>query len=408
MTEAAAAPPARALTGVLVALSVTVVISYGALFYAFTVLAPSITQDTGWSQVAITTAFSVGSLVGAVCGIPVGRLLQHFGPRPVMSLGSVLGAASVAGVAMAPSFAAFAAAWVLAGVATAGLYYSPAFAALTGWFGTRRVQAITTLTLAGGFASTIFAPFNAFLDGRLGWRGAYLVLAGTVLVVTLPAHAFSLKLPWQPHRASARTRDRDILASRPFVLLAASGTLTAFVSYASLVALPVLLLGRGASPALAAWAVGLAGAGQVSGRLVYPLLNRTLRPRTRAAFVIALLAASLLAQAMIPGPEWLSITIAILGGAARGLFTLVNATLPADLWGPERYAALSGVYQAPLAAAGALAPGIGAGIAVVAGGYPVLFAILAAVSVAAALIALAAGKTAEYAAAVSAAITVAE
>jgi cyanate permease len=174
-------------------------------------------------------------------------------------------------------------------------------------------------------------------------------------------------------------------------MLAAAGTLTDLVSYASLVELPLLLIGRGASPGLAAWALGLSGAGQVAGRLVYPMLNRRLRPRTRAVVVNVLLALTLAAQVFIVGPQWAVIVIAVLTGAARGLFTLVTATLVADLWGPERYASVSGVYNAPLAAAGALAPGIGAGVAAVAGGYPVLFGLLAGLAVAAAVVAAAAG-----------------
>jgi len=383
----------RALTGVLVALCVTEVVSYGALYYAFPVLAPGIVHDTGWSQLAITAAFSIGSLVGAVCGIPVGRLLQRHGPRPVMTAGGVLGAAGIALVAVSPSLPVFVAAWVLVGIATSGLYYAPAFAALTGWFGARRVQAITTLTLAAGFASTIFAPTTNLLEQHLGWRGTYLVLAAAVLAITVPAHAIALRLPWQPHeRTGVRVRDGEILASRTFVLLTTAGTLTSLVSYASLVTLPLLLTGRGAAPALAAWAVGLSGAGQVGGRLVYPYLNRRLHPRTRAVLVIVLMAATLLAQALVPGPEWLLIALAVLTGAARGLFTLVNATLVADLWGPERYASVSGVYNAPLSAAGALAPGIGAAIAVVAGGYPVLFGVLAGIAVLAAVSAAVSGQ----------------
>ena len=158
--------PSRALRRVLVALCVTEIVSYGSLYYAFTVLAPRIAHDTGWSTVAVTAAFSVGSLVGAACGIPVGRLLQRFGPRPVMSIGSVVAAGAIALVATAPSLSGFFAAWVLVGISTSGLYYPPAFAALTGWFGSRRVQAITTLTLAAGFASTIFAPLTSALDSN--------------------------------------------------------------------------------------------------------------------------------------------------------------------------------------------------------------------------------------------------
>ncbi|WP_022882165.1 MFS transporter [Gryllotalpicola ginsengisoli] len=387
MTAGRAGVIGRSHTGVLVALCVTEIVSYGCLYYAFTVLVPSIAESTGWSAFGLTAAFSAGSLVGAAAGIPVGRVLQRHGPRPVMTLGSLLGAAGVAAVALAPSFAVFVAAWLLVGVATAGLYYSPAFAALTGWFGQRGVQAITTLTLAAGFASTIFAPFTAFLDDRLGLRGSYIVLGAIVLVVTLPAHALALRLPWQPRPAVSGVRNRDIVGSRAFLMLAVSGTLTALAGYASLVALPPLLIGRGADPTLAAWAVGLAGAGQVAGRLVYPLLNRRMRPRTRTVAVIGLLAVTLAAQAVVPGPDWAFVLIAVLTGAARGLFTLVTATVVADVWGPERYASVSGVYNSPLAAAGALAPGIGAGVAEIAGGYPALFVILAVTATVAAVLA---------------------
>jgi predicted MFS family arabinose efflux permease len=72
----------------------------------------------------------------------------------------------------------------------------------------------------------------------------------------------------------------------------------------------------------------------------------------------------------------------VLAGAVRGVFTLTGATLVADHWGPDRYAALNGVFNAPLTAAAALAPSIGAAIAAAAGGYPALFAILAAAAAA--------------------------
>nr|WP_307873710.1 MULTISPECIES: MFS transporter [unclassified Frankia] len=146
-----AAGPRRALT----ALCVTTIVSYGVLYYAFPVLAEGIAADTGWSRTAVTAAFSAGNLLGAVAGVPVGRVLGRRGPRPVMTAGSVLAVAALAGVAEAPSYGWFLAAWLVAGVAMAGVFYPPAFAALTSWYGPHRVRALTTLTLAAGFASTI-------------------------------------------------------------------------------------------------------------------------------------------------------------------------------------------------------------------------------------------------------------
>lgn len=174
---------------------VSEVVSYGVLYYAFPVLASDITADTGWSRTAVTAAFSAGNLLGAVVGLPVGHLIERHGPRPIMTTGSVVAVAALAGIATAPSFGWFLTAWLIAGVGMAGVFYPPAFAALTGWYGPDRVRALTTLTLAAGFASTIFAPLTAELSGQLSWRQVYLVLAGVLAVVTIPAHIWGLRLP---------------------------------------------------------------------------------------------------------------------------------------------------------------------------------------------------------------------
>jgi len=68
----------------------------------------------------------------------------------------------------------------------------------------------------------------------------------------------------------------------------------------------------------------------------------------------------------------------VAAGAVRGVFTLTEATLVADYWGPGRYAILNGVFNAPIVAAGAIAPSAGAYIAAATGSYPALYVILAA------------------------------
>ena len=73
----------------------------------------------------------------------------------------------------------------------AGLY-DPAFATLGRLYGESGRSAITTLTLFGGFASTVCWPLSAFLDAHLGWRGACLVYAAFQLAVALPIYLFVL------------------------------------------------------------------------------------------------------------------------------------------------------------------------------------------------------------------------
>ncbi|HMH94107.1 MAG TPA: MFS transporter, partial [Streptosporangiaceae bacterium] len=99
--RASGRPRRRALA----ALCATEIVSYGTLYYAFPVLAGDITASTGWSRTAITAAFSAGNVVGALAGVAAGRLIEKRGPRLVMTAGSVVGTAALAGIAVAPGLA---------------------------------------------------------------------------------------------------------------------------------------------------------------------------------------------------------------------------------------------------------------------------------------------------------------
>lgn len=80
---------------VLVVLCLTQITSWGVLFYAFPVLAPTIVRDTGWSMPTVIAGFSLAQIVSAVVGIPVGRVLDHRGPQVVMTADSVLAVGAV-------------------------------------------------------------------------------------------------------------------------------------------------------------------------------------------------------------------------------------------------------------------------------------------------------------------------
>lgn len=382
------------LRRVLVVLCVTEIVSWGVLYYAFPVLAPTIARDTGWSIPALTAAFSTGLVVSALVGIPAGHWIDRLGPRLVMTTGSILAVPAVVGIALAPTFPVFVAAWVLAGVAMAGTLYAPAFAALARWWGSRRVAALTAVTLLAGLSSTIFAPLTAALLGSLGWRDTYLVLAVILAVVTIPAHLLGLRGHWpSPGRDStddhADHAPADIVRSRAFLVLVMAIALATFSAFAVVVNQVPLLIERGLSTAQAAWALGLGGLGQVLGRLGYGRLVRALSVRARTVVIIAASAVATLLLGLLPGPTALLVAAAMLTGAARGVFTLLQATAISDRWGATHYGRLNGLLNAPAMMAMALAPWAGAALAEVLGGYPAVFVVLAVLAALAA--ALAAG-----------------
>ncbi|HKN96481.1 MAG TPA: MFS transporter [Pseudonocardiaceae bacterium] len=371
-------------------LCITEIVSWGVLYYAFSVLSPGITRDTGWSSTWVTAAFSVGQVTAAGVGIPVGRWLDTWGPRRVMTAGSALAVPAVLGIAAAPSIPWFFAAWVLAGVAMAAVLYQPAFAALTRWWGRRRVIALTVVTLAGGLASTVFAPLTATLAQHFDWRHTYVVLACVLAAVTLPAHLFGLAGHWPAGEAAHHERPAapgSVVRSRAFVLLAVAMSLAAFAAYAVVVNLVPLLTSRGLSTSTAALALGLGGIGQVSGRMGYGRLAALTSTRARTVLVFGASAVAIALLAVVPGPTVLVIAIAMVAGATRGIYTLVQATAVSDRWGAAHFGRLNGVLTAPVTLAMSLAPWAGTVLAVWLGGYPHMFLLLAGIGLVAAVIA---------------------
>ncbi|WP_326793823.1 MFS transporter (plasmid) [Streptomyces sp. NBC_00841] len=372
------------------ALCLTQITSWGIVYYAFPVLNPQITATTGWTTGATTAAFSLALVVSALAGIRVGRIIDHRGPRAVMTAGSVLAAVSLLVVAIAPNLPVFFAGWALAGLAMASTFYQPAFAALTRWWSPDHVRALTIVTLAGGLASTVFAPLTALMASHYSWRTTYLVLAAVLAAVTIPAHALALRAPWPTAEATpgrADTGSKAIVCSRPFWMLAAAFTLSAFAMYAVVIALVPLLLERGYTTSQAAWALGLGGAGQTLGRTLYAVLARHTTAAVRTTALIALGAITTAAFATAPGPYALLIAISVAAGMVRGNLTLLQATAITDRWGNTHYGRLSGILAAPATTAAALAPFAGAALAAPLGGYTHLFGLLAALSLIAAFIA---------------------
>jgi MFS family permease len=106
-----------------------------------------------------------------------------------------------------------------------------------------------------------------------------------------------------------------------------------------------------------------------------------------AIFGVSALCTAILA--VTPGPYAIVVAASLVAGYARGLATLLGATAISDRWGIENYARLNGVFSGPLMAAAAIAPFLGAGLALLPGGFPLAFGVLAAIGALGAIIAAA-------------------
>jgi MFS family permease len=335
-------------------LAVTQVVSWGTLYYAFAILAPEIQRELGWRAEIIFGAFSWCLLVAGLVSTPAGILLDRFGGRSIMGLGSLMCGAGFIALSMAQSMLHYFAAWTVLGVAMALVLYEAAFATINREFGYGARKGISTLTLFGGLASTVFWPLTLKLNGIVGWRETYLIYGAAQLALCAPLHALlaagskRLVAPDQPGAHAVRSHTlREAVRHPTFWRLALAFSANSFIFSALSVHLIPILHRFGHSFATVVFMAALIGPMQVAGRIGEMAFAGRARPQTVGKLTFAALPAALLALLFLGRQQWAVAAFCMLYGLSNGILTIVRGTIPQVLFGRENYGAISGALAGP-------------------------------------------------------------
>lgn len=346
------------------ALSITHLISYGTLFYAFALLIEPMERDLGWSKTALTAAFSLALISSAFFAVPVGRLIDQGHGRAVMTGGSVLAALLLVLWAYTESYPVFVLIWLGLGAATSALFYEAGFAVLALNLGLLARRGITIITLVAGFASTVFIPLLHVLIDRYGWRDTILVMAALNIGICAALHATGIPAaPEKPkHRDEGRTvaastsNPRRVLAKPAFWLFVITSVLQGIISVGIPVHLIPILLERGFSIEAAVAAYTVIGPAQVAARFLTGFGERAMSLRGIGIVTMAMSALGFLLLPFITTGSWLIFVFAALYGGSNGMLTIVRALLPPELFGREDYGAIQGMIAMPVRITMAAAP----------------------------------------------------
>ncbi|ALK99669.1 hypothetical protein AB595_24850 [Massilia sp. WF1] len=368
-------------------LAVTQILSWGSLYYAFTIVAPDIERDLALAPELVFGAFSWALLVAGLASTPTGILLDRYGGRYVMATGSLLCTLGLVWLSRCTSVASYYVAWTLIGVAMALTLYEAAFATINRKLEIGSRKAISTLTLFGGFASTVFWPLSAKLHTMLGWRDTYLLYGLIQLLICVPLH---LWLGTDPARSKLRDpvgapRSHTLaeaLRHQAFWMLALAFSANAFIFSAMSVHLIPLLGHLGASATLAVMLATLIGPMQVAGRIGEMTLGRNTPPQTVGKLTFSMLPAALLVLVLFGSQAWAAASFCVLYGLSNGILTIVRGSVPQALFGRENYGAISGAIAGPSLLSKAAGPLAAAAILRYDSGPLILLFVLLAMSVA--------------------------
>jgi MFS family permease len=345
------------------AMAVAQVISWGTLFYSFSLFVIPMQESLGWSRPLLNGALSLGLFSTGVVAFPVGAWIDRHGGRGVMTLCSLAGGLLLCAWAQVDTPWVFYGIWMCIGASMAGVLYEPAFAVITAVFGPDARRGITALTLVGGFASTVFMPLIQLLIGALGWRHTLVVLGALNLAVCLPLHALFVPGTTRANRPEGPRDDtppapalRGMLRGRVFVGLAIWFTAYSAAQSAFIFQFVPLLTTWGVETAAILTSVALIGPMQVVGRIVLMCWSARLETREIGIAVMVLLPASILALLYFPHTLLSLGVVATLYGAGNGIMTIVRGIAVSDLMGRTHYGAINGALTVPTTVAKALAP----------------------------------------------------
>jgi predicted MFS family arabinose efflux permease len=346
---------------IIAALGIAQILGWGTSFYFPAVFAAAIQRDTGWPLEWIVGGTSLGLLVAGLISPQVGRLVDTHGGRPVLLASSLFYATGLAAVGLAPALPIYLAAWVLIGLGMGTGLYDAVFAALGRMYGSGARSAIASLTLFGGFASTVCWPLSALMIDAFGWRMACFAYVGLHLVLALPLQMFAMR-DGKQHASVAEARDTAAAPKLPregliLALLATVLSLAAGIGSIVVVHLLIFLRARGLDAASAVALGTLFGPAQVGARVIERVFGGRYHPFWTMLGACALMALGLILFALnVPA---LALAILLYGGG-YGVTWIGRGTLPLALFGPARFPRLMGKLAFPSLIVQALAPSAGA------------------------------------------------
>ena len=351
-----------------IAFAITETVSFGVIYYAFTVFIAPMEADLGWSRGELSGAFSLFLLMTGLMAFPVGYWIDKRGSRLLMTLGSIGAALLVLMWSQVNSLPEFALIMTLMGCCGAAILYEPAFTVIATWFIHRRGTAMAIVTFTAGFASTIFIPLSDALLFAFGWRQAVFILGILLGIITIPLHLLILRrrpsdlglLPDGESSAPAKKQAVSIslpaaLRSRFFWMMTLAFALSTLCISAVRVHFIPLLISIGIHPSAAALASGSIGIMQVIGRMIFAPIETRFSVRTMVIGVFILLTLSLTILLFGSAPLWIALFI-VLFGMAVGTHTLTRPLMVADAYGSGFYGRISSAMVIVLTIARTSAP----------------------------------------------------
>jgi len=247
------------------------------LVNAFGLFLTTLCDQFHWSREQVSFAFSL-ALVAAMLTMPLtGWLTDRFGSRcPILVCMMLFGASYASLSFLTPHLWHLYAVFIILGLVGPGTSAVPHASLISRWFTERRGLALGLAMSGTAIGGVIWPVATRALMDQFGWRNAYAISGGAVLLVAVPLLLLLLKERSAPVRSSRQsgangatdglTRAEALRGSLLWLLLFAFFIISMSI-HACMIHLVPMLTDRGMTPDGAALAATMFGGAGMVGRL---------------------------------------------------------------------------------------------------------------------------------------------
>jgi len=169
---------------------------WGGVWYSFSVFYNMFTRDFQWGKGETAGVFSICASIVFLTGPFVGGVLDRYGPRFVLPVGSVILGGSLLLCRQIHSLLDF---YLYYGIGCAlgmsFLMFTPQTSIILRWFQVRRTTALGIALSGGGVGMICLVPLTQWVTIIRGWQAGYLFLSALVFLLVLPVNFFLVRFP---------------------------------------------------------------------------------------------------------------------------------------------------------------------------------------------------------------------
>jgi len=275
---------------------VTLGLSYG-IWYSFSVFFVALLREFGWSRSVCAGGFSLFVILHSFVGPFIGGLVDRFGPRRVIALGSL---ALGAGLFLC----SFTQTWwqfyiffgVITGIGVGSTGWVTHTTIIQNWFKQGRGLATGIIASGIGVGILIYTPLAQYSINLVGWRMTYRIMAISIPLIVLSMTLIFLRKNPPPSTSSSvakayshltdkdpsvpnevcRSRSwtvRQAMTTQPFWFLSLCFLLGTFSTQSILTHQVVFFVDKGLEVLFASYIVGMVGLVSMGAKILWGTLS---------------------------------------------------------------------------------------------------------------------------------------